>query len=935
MPAEDDENEHDLAQVRRQIRNAVQRLVPLRFAFLEGNHRVELAIRKLYGVPLNVTMEVGQVEPVFESSLEPTCALFQPLPVRLLQYPSKHVLLSNGMLQDLIAMSKQIMVEKQTSIDTSWRQCMNHAYDYLDGADFFCNNMPQFTKFYSYARPETVKGDKCDGHPLMKRSKDSVKALYEFMKSHDTSKSIIADAAKKGEAIEDGIKKCIKQYLCPPGVVTLKKIPDTKKILRGSGVAKLGYSINGMLWLFSVLSAHQDSWDFLKTYLSSTRENIHDPDFILAYVMGPVNYIANFLSTKMIQMILSEKEVFPKKVNKKDRNWTNVLTYKLRHWIRVSYTQQFLTILMEFGVNPEYNAEKNMKQISEWFQNNSYGNEGKKIENTVETMSYRGMIQALFLCWPEFVEKNAGESIQTILDTSHEANKLGVDKVTSTHRWVSNVYHVMNDLKTHEYKVTIDNSMIGYNRFLGLLPNRLRLSKKKVMLMLKGEFEMDTWITKATFIEEEAEVDKEKKKIQPAVEQEGQAKETMESSEEADSRKPAAKSGTPTRRSPRKRKRSSPENKKSVVEDVEEAQMTSNEDEEEVPPSDDPSYRDSDNEGGEPHAKKRRVEGENSDEEQEYDESFAELLAKDYVNKMQSYARLRGISNEAHVAHLTMAQRALQDKMFELQNIDPEGSVCNNRTLRTFAQLGHTILVNHAHVTPEDSVTRQKIQDVLVCSYIHFAEALLYKHVPSYECTAVNSTEPQSLRKWQEFTEEIFSENTESITDLIQQYTIGDDAPTNAVSLMYETMENLRNVMNQVQTNENVQAASLEQSNGNDDEIDPTTGLTKNFEQGPHLRVYEDEDEDDDEDDEDDDASDDASNDSVKKETASDEDDDASNHNAKNHTVSDENDDVSDQDDDASDDASNHNTKADKASDEDYEEEKDESEDDSEDEDDN
>ena len=123
--------------------------------------------------------------------------------------------------------------------------------------------------------------------------------------------------------------------------------------------------------------------------------------------MGPVNYIANFLSTKMIQMILSEKEVFPKKVNKKDRNWTNVLTYKLRHWIRVSYTQQFLTILMEFGVNPEYNAEKNMKQISEWFQNNSYtyGNEGMKIPNTVETLSYRGMTQALFLCWPEFVKK--------------------------------------------------------------------------------------------------------------------------------------------------------------------------------------------------------------------------------------------------------------------------------------------------------------------------------------------------------------------------------------------------------------------------------------------------------------------------------------------------------------------------------------------------
>ena len=325
MPPEDDETDHDLAQVRRQIRNAVQRLVPLRFAFLEGNHRVELAIRKLYGVPLNVTMEVGQVEPVFESSLEPTCALFQPLPVRLLQYPSKHVLLSNGMLQDLVEMSKQIMVEKQTSIDTSWRQCMNHAYDHLDRADFFCNHMPQFTAFYSYPRPETVKGEKCDVHPLVKRSKDIVKCLYEFMKSHDTTKTIIADVAKKGEAVEEGIKKCIKQYLCPPGVVTLKQTPDNKRMLRGSGVPKLGYSINGMLWLFSVLSAHQDSWDFLKTYLSSTRENIHDPDFILAYVTGPVNHIANFLSIKMIQMILSAKKVFPKKVDKKERNCSGLI----------------------------------------------------------------------------------------------------------------------------------------------------------------------------------------------------------------------------------------------------------------------------------------------------------------------------------------------------------------------------------------------------------------------------------------------------------------------------------------------------------------------------------------------------------------------------------------------------------------------------------
>ena len=416
------------------LRHTIQSLTPLRFAFLEGNHRMEIAVRKLYGIPVaHLTKDYKVSESLQPDQYPETCALFQQISLKMVQYNTDSVEIKPDKIEELRNLSTVITEEKALKVDSTLRQFLLDAREALDKDHLFKQDMKNCVDFMFYPKPNIVKYDQCKHNLTMIRAVYVVRFLLEQMKKHEATKTKYENAeriykskdqdSKDQDLLSSFPEKVFKYYLEAPYVYNASNFPEYNEVKKANQFSIFEYNYASIFWLFHVFSSHKEAWDFFLKFLRTTRRDIISMDYMLLYVLPTTNKIGLHMSKIISDFVKTHKEMFPIK-----GTITTATTNMIKHYFRLSYAHQYLNILMKFGTSPTFNKKGPMKKLAKWLEGSrfKYDPTSKREICNNESLAYGGITQVILLCFPRYVLQTFVEYLKDLLE-AWEAKKRNIN----------------------------------------------------------------------------------------------------------------------------------------------------------------------------------------------------------------------------------------------------------------------------------------------------------------------------------------------------------------------------------------------------------------------------------------------------------------------------------------------------------------------------
>ena len=443
----------DAAANNRQMREFVQYCLPLRFAMVEGNHRMELCCRRFYGMHLlsKYSTERTSVPPPPRSST--MCA---PMSVRIIEVPGFDEL-SAKLLSSLEIVSMSIQKESAQLIASSWKTFMHQMV-----ASFPKRDSKTYQTLLAKVGCDPVTGE-------MHKS-------LEYMKDFISDRAIRMNLLQKSDLNEVGWANDKKKISCGRGGMThsILGLPTMDALDKSRTLEFLRRpEFYMIIWLVSHFGTHQKGVRTLRKYFSSTFDGIYDNRFLTVFVGIPVNAIVEqvleSLSVVLIRMYDMKKSHFTKGDARK----------KLRVLYKSYFGEMYLKVLWKYGRYPEYKDQAIVdKMMAGPFGRQAIGKDvhqdGKKSVCAID-----GITQVVLYFWPKL-----------FFDTQHLESKL--EEVLDEPRYCKTF---LSYLPEFDDKVDFDNDL---NIFEGnecfCIPDCFNVFKMFPSI-LDGSFSLDCFIS--------------------------------------------------------------------------------------------------------------------------------------------------------------------------------------------------------------------------------------------------------------------------------------------------------------------------------------------------------------------------------------------------------------------------------------------------------
>lgn len=334
----------------RRFRRYVQLHTTIRFAMIEGNHRMFCVCQRFYGRDVqDPLMRFSQQEDKRVPLL--SCSLSKKIQVNvlsLLDCKSDQVLTKEDQ-KVLIAKSVSLQRNAESTVESSWNKVLTEAFESLSGS-VIVENMRDLT------------------HPLI--SKDGRDPMSTAMRcAGDVCKRFLSDDAqtenlftlKDKKSVGDAILNHFNQY--PANVFTsqtLSTFPrydSINKNFKIPGLCDLPAYI--FMWIVAQFGLHKEGVKSFRDFLQCQYPDVLDMRFLALYVVVPTNAVAEFMGDTVLA-VLQEMNYTKTKLRTK-----GVFRQKLKHAYRYLICRDILEILFTFGLEPTYS---NQPKVSDFLE---------------------------------------------------------------------------------------------------------------------------------------------------------------------------------------------------------------------------------------------------------------------------------------------------------------------------------------------------------------------------------------------------------------------------------------------------------------------------------------------------------------------------------------------------------------------------------------
>ena len=384
------------------LRETIQSITPLRIGFLEGNHRMEAAIRRFYGVPMDETVGLferkrgGFVAP-------PDASIAMRMNIRVVQTMPCYGPIYKEDLGDIQSLSKKLTYEASTRlVGSSWRQYLVDLVGCIKNQGFWKSNASHADNFWAEEDipPQILLSSGDSIVHDMKRQ--MMICLLEHMEKHDPAKETVMATTADGKSAREVVQHFFRNYLGCPYTAGLSVFPDfnhIKKNIRLNCFKSI--KAHALFWLIHVFGTHRESFSSLEAFLQSPELGIHDLEFLMVYVVSPVNHLAMSLS-KAIRVELQKRQLLSTQHASKERT---VFMNRIQHFLRVSFAMEYVQILGKFGLKRKISEGTTNHVLVEYMTKSdlTYNALSKTEINRKKLLAYQHVTQPILLLWPEYV----------------------------------------------------------------------------------------------------------------------------------------------------------------------------------------------------------------------------------------------------------------------------------------------------------------------------------------------------------------------------------------------------------------------------------------------------------------------------------------------------------------------------------------------------
>ena len=394
----------NVAQNNRRFRDFVQFCVPVRISMVEGNHRMEAACRRFYGINVDesYTLDPGELPPpVLGSTL---CGLYNLIVV---QTPNEEVV-SPRLQQTLQYASRSFQKSKGKMILSSWKTLMQS----------LVRSLPSI-KQRSYV---TLFNEK--GYDVLQAVESKI---YDQMVKKGILQAVNTGLVPSHFVNENMFEEELKKKFCHEhhwafvcGIVKTPTMHEQRKANAYECIAHPKLSM--IVWFMKLFGTSQRGQEMLQLFYGSNLTRIHDMEFLCVFVATPVNHIANRLQQTV-------SDLLEKKYNAGTGNICR-LKKKLHLLYRIMFGEMYLHILKEYGRNPTFESQP----LVDVAKNGKFGvaaQTSKSSKRSEDSFSSRSMLaldgitQIVFFYWPQVLgsDEFLKEKVDALLQNDHYYNR--------------------------------------------------------------------------------------------------------------------------------------------------------------------------------------------------------------------------------------------------------------------------------------------------------------------------------------------------------------------------------------------------------------------------------------------------------------------------------------------------------------------------------
>ena len=494
-----------LEEYHRLVREAIQRHTPLRFAMIEGNHRMEALVRLFYGVRFD-TLSL----PVFQNHYEKhdiknrEVVMFKRAHVRICDTAGKEGFIHDSDLPQLCAFSKYLTSKRKQLVKSSWRHLCIDALSKVTELRSWKEHMSSARVVWLAKPPSNSRNQyntKWGEH-----QKKTACWLLEFMLRTEPSMSDIAPESNSSALsnLEASIQKYDSKVLFCPYTALQNGYPDFNQAKRNNKI-KCFKSIQPsvVMWLAQVFGSHKESFHVLQQFLQTPDPYMKDLQFLAMYVCGPVNRITELVHGATNSVLEARRMYTYRSANASKLTANSIVDkQRLEHYIRVSYGIEYLHFLTKFRMSFQFDSGSKNGVLLKWMKKGDlgYDSKSKNMLKKYKALAYDNATKVILSGFVRYVE--------TVLQ---KKNKMGL--VSNVSQWwkgaiqqETDVCHVARTLfpslrSLHEDQKKYDGNLEYNDDFIGsLIPPLLRFSKENIQRIQKGDIDLTMMLKPTDFM---------------------------------------------------------------------------------------------------------------------------------------------------------------------------------------------------------------------------------------------------------------------------------------------------------------------------------------------------------------------------------------------------------------------------------------------------
>ena len=501
-PLKDVTDQTSLEECHALVREAVQKETPLRFAMLEGNHRMETLVRLFYGVGFDeISHPTFGMDFRTPASRNKEIVMYKQTHVRVCENPGKRGFILNSDLPTLSEFSEYLTSKRKQLVKSSWRHLLIDAVTKVTELRSWKDHMARAQVVWSAKIPASVKTQ--HSTPWAEHHKWIGSWLLKFMLHVEPSISDKAPEAAPGQAsnFDTSVAKYDSKVLFCPYTTSQNGYPDFNQAKRNMNI-KCFKSIlpSIVMWLVQLFGTHKESFSVLEKFLQTPHEYMKDLEFLAIYVCGPINKITELvLDATCLEL---ETQGMLKLKQRSAMKYATVDKQRLEHYIRLSYAMYYLRFLTNHRMSFKFKDGTSNCTLRTWMEEGDLGfdENSKNMLRNHRALCYNNDTKIVFSTFPKYVERALKK--KTLIKSHHVVSQWwkastsdGIEVTTIAKMIFPSLRKLAEQKELYEGKFANDEDYV-----YTLIPPTLRFDDSMVKKIAKGEVDLTKAVQQTDFM---------------------------------------------------------------------------------------------------------------------------------------------------------------------------------------------------------------------------------------------------------------------------------------------------------------------------------------------------------------------------------------------------------------------------------------------------